>query len=945
MKKHLLIIILLLITPTLVTAKTNYLYDVLKNAAESNNLAKEYTGEHHDSFTKEPTHKIYHWYAENDNEGNQVLEKNNVIFADHCWQMIRTTDTGGVKLLYNGESENGQCSTIRGTHVGYYKNSIQKLTSNYWYGTDYIYDKSNSSFKLSGETIQETWNQNTSENLIGKYTCKSTDLDNSCQTLYYVVSYNTATNAYTIDLNSNSHYSQFGILPVNLYSNSPTYVGYKYGDLYRYNEMTPKKQMNYEKTQEMLIQIGISTNYWYADSVTCNTSMGLCKLNDPYKVSSREEFSTLVGKYTFNAESSGVRSPSVYYIAYYNDNSAYARNLDSRDDFDNFTPIKFGKYLVDNGDGTFTLEDVESVPLTDWYTNYNNYKNMYTCNNSQTTCTNPRYVTTTSNTNYKYIEAGEKIVIAKNRTGTNLEDTLLIRKDELILNSNNYNNYKYTCNTNSDNCTEETLKMINNFTTKGYYFYQNNYFGSGIEWDGEKYSLTDIKDLETYLDNNVITSHHYICLNAGEKTCNQVAYIFYDTGSKLRYILLENGETSIDKVINNMLTKNNHDSIIKIGIEEWYKKRLLEYDDFIEDIVYCNDRSIDELGGWGPNGIINTANSNLRFKNNTNTTDLKCSNITDQFSVSNNRAKTNYKVGLLTNPELFLLNNNTIRKTSAKYWLMSANMFSSTSSIEASNRVVDTGGFLSNNSSNSDSYGIRPTISLIPKTRYSSGNGSTEAPYIIDLNKYYGIDVEINNETEDLTVEIEDLSQVEEGETVNFKVTPIKGHKVTSIRIVDENDNEIDYTTTDNKNYTFTMPSSDVTIIPSYERVKNTVNVEDNKNTKEFVIEVNDSTAVVYEDTVRFKVEPEEGYEVEKIDITDEQNNKIDYKKTNNINEYEFTMPDTSVLIKPKYRLITSNNSNLPNPNTKRQIVLIIISIIILGVLTIIFIKKKKRLN
>ena len=37
------------------------LYGVLKDAAIEGTYAKEYTGEHHDSFTKEPSKKIYHW--------------------------------------------------------------------------------------------------------------------------------------------------------------------------------------------------------------------------------------------------------------------------------------------------------------------------------------------------------------------------------------------------------------------------------------------------------------------------------------------------------------------------------------------------------------------------------------------------------------------------------------------------------------------------------------------------------------------------------------------------------------------------------------------------------------------------------------------------------------------------------------------------------------------
>lgn len=39
---------------------------------------------------------------------------NNVIFGGFCWKIIRTTDTGGIKLIYNGTPVDGQC-TATGT--------------------------------------------------------------------------------------------------------------------------------------------------------------------------------------------------------------------------------------------------------------------------------------------------------------------------------------------------------------------------------------------------------------------------------------------------------------------------------------------------------------------------------------------------------------------------------------------------------------------------------------------------------------------------------------------------------------------------------------------------------------------------------------------------------------------------------------------------------------
>lgn len=40
---------------------------------------------------------------------------NNVKFGDYCWKAIRTTITGGVKLIYNGEAIGNQCTTQTGT--------------------------------------------------------------------------------------------------------------------------------------------------------------------------------------------------------------------------------------------------------------------------------------------------------------------------------------------------------------------------------------------------------------------------------------------------------------------------------------------------------------------------------------------------------------------------------------------------------------------------------------------------------------------------------------------------------------------------------------------------------------------------------------------------------------------------------------------------------------
>lgn len=178
----------------------------------------------------------------------------------------------------------------------------------------------------------------------------------------------------------------------------------------------------------------------------------------------------------------------------------------------------------------------------------------------------------------------------------------------------------------------------------------------------------------------------------------------------------------------NVNTKN---STIKSGVDAWYKQYLLEdYDEYIEDTIFCNDRSQSNAStnGWNPNG--GNITEQLYYKEYENASGLSCTNTTDQFSVSNNNAKLTYKVGLVTNSEMYILNNKYIRKTGQIYWSSSPQRF--TTSV-AGNISVDSTGDLSFFSTDS-AFGVRPVISLKPGTKYISGNGSMEQPYIIQTN-------------------------------------------------------------------------------------------------------------------------------------------------------------------------------------------------------------------
>ena len=706
------------------------LYGVLEKASKKTNYAREYTGEHHDSFIEEPTKKIYHWYAANNNDGTAILDKNNVIFANHCWQMIRTTDTGGVKMIYNGEPENNQCLNTRENHVGYASIASSNLASNYWYGTDYIYDSSDKTFKVGGETEQAIWDETTGPGLIGKYTCRNTSVDGTCSTLFLVESYFNTTIAYVIKLNFNSNYSQFGTLQFNnLDVYSPAHVGYMYGDNYYYKTTSGTTSQSFTTTQTMLSSISLGTSYWYADSISYDSNTEKYSLVNPYQVSSTTDYPNLVGKYTFRSTSQTNTSTSVYYIAGVNNSTMYYKQLQSGNLLSTYDPIVFGDSITENGDGTYTINNPVYVTLANWYANYTNNQNKYTCNDSNVTCAYPRYTTATTTTNYTYINAGEKIMIGKTRSGTTLIDTLLVRKDELVINPSNYSDYKYTCNADNATCTEETLRMIDSYTETGYKYAPNHYYGSSVTWDGINYTLVDPIGIENYNNLDNISTHHYMCVSNGLKICPTVAYVYYYTGSgSMYYITLRDGVTTIAQALSDMLTKNTTNSTIKSGIDAWYNHNMIDYDSYIEDTIFCNDRSINSLGGWKDDGGM--SNTYIQFKEYNLTSDLVCTNTTDRFSVANPSAKLTYKVGLISSSEMNILNNANVRKTGQWYWLGSPYYYENA----AFNHGVDSYGGVKRSASTTYWGGVRPAISLAPGIEYSSGDGSMANPYIVDTN-------------------------------------------------------------------------------------------------------------------------------------------------------------------------------------------------------------------
>jgi hypothetical protein len=155
----------------------------------------------------------------------------------------------------------------------------------------------------------------------------------------------------------------------------------------------------------------------------------------------------------------------------------------------------------------------------------------------------------------------------------------------------------------------------------------------------------------------------------------------------------------------------------------------------LEDTVYCNARNITDYGEWNPNGGSTTSDYYIKFKNYTLNNDLSCINETDQFAVSNNKAKLTYPVSLATTEELYTLTNNnsgtyysTLTNTGTYWWELSPNYFGSNASV----RLVFSNGKVNNFSLADFNYGVRLVVSLNTGAVISSGDGSESNPWIVE---------------------------------------------------------------------------------------------------------------------------------------------------------------------------------------------------------------------
>ncbi len=219
-----------------VVSKVQTLYKIMQDQAVMDNVASEFVsassgidfasipsntngkGVYTRAGTEEDEYPIHYYRGDIDN--------NHVKFANFCWKAVITTETGGVKLIYDGHpDDNGYCNNT-GTEsmigktsfnldstspadVGYmygtryeYSSIDAKDLGTVIYGNDIIWD--GSQYTLVDTIESNDW-ANDRVNLAKRYHYTCLSADNTCDSVYYIHFFGDSTVIYYLTLNQGNN--------------------------------------------------------------------------------------------------------------------------------------------------------------------------------------------------------------------------------------------------------------------------------------------------------------------------------------------------------------------------------------------------------------------------------------------------------------------------------------------------------------------------------------------------------------------------------------------------------------------------------------------------------------------------------------------------------------------------------------------------------------------
>jgi hypothetical protein len=218
------------------------------------------------------------------------------------------------------------------------------------------------------------------------------------------------------------------------------------------------------------------------------------------------------------------------------------------------------------------------------------------------------------------------------------------------------------------------------------------------------------------------------------------------------YVTLKNSEKIEDVIADDVTNEaNTNKSIVHTTVDNWYRDNMTAYTSSLEDTVWCNDRSLYDVGGWGKNNdvleISGEQDGKMIFNANyrvyiAGQPGLNCANKNDAFTVNdevNGNGDLDYPVGLMTLDEAVLAGFSWYKYDSVSdnylnngkgWWLMSPSLVSANSVyVGVAYSVVDnvTPVYVSNGLG-----GVRPMVSLKSGLRILSGEGTSSKPFVLE---------------------------------------------------------------------------------------------------------------------------------------------------------------------------------------------------------------------
>lgn len=278
-------------------------------------------------------------------------------------------------------------------------------------------------------------------------------------------------------------------------------------------------------------------------------------------------------------------------------------------------------------------------------------------------------------------------------------------------------------------------------------------FGNDVTYVDGHYEFINNDENDIYIvDNNIITdaesilkTHHYTCFETADKQCSTMYFIYMIRGTTLYYVTLHTGEKIEDAIYNSLTNSTNTtSSTIKTYIDNWYATNMTNYTSYLEDTIWCNDRSIASADGWTKDGeILDVEKYKINFSGykriSTNKApSLKCTNPSDRFTVStdNGNGALTYPTALLTMDETALAgyvwfqdSDNNYLNNDKVWWTMTPTLLSvGNVYLGVVYSIMDNvhAAYTSNGAG-----GVRPSISLKYGVKVLDGNGADYNPFVI----------------------------------------------------------------------------------------------------------------------------------------------------------------------------------------------------------------------